>query len=137
MTARDRLCEMNSPTESSPQKPAPEAARRRRRQIANVAASVVLCGGAVVFSGYAALLTVFLAMATGTCAPCECNTGVVNWTILSGLAGIVLILIAMFTLVVRSLIRRRCAVWWPLLAAVLIAALWTLCMVIVSAATGS
>lgn len=129
---------MNTPTESSPQKPAPEAARRRLQwQIANIAASVVLFAGAVVFSWYAAVVTLLLAMATGTCGPGECNIGVVNWTILSGLAGIALILIATFTLVVRSLIRRRCAVWWPLLAAVLIAALVVVCAVIVFTATGS
>jgi hypothetical protein len=103
----------------------------------NIAASIALSAGAVVFSYYAALMTVFLAMTTGTCGPGECNVDVVNWTILSGLAGIVLILIAMFTLVVRSLVRRRCALWWPPLAAVLIAALWVLCFAIVSAAVGS
>ncbi len=108
-----------------------------RHRAVNIAASIVLSAGAVVFSGYAALLTVFLAMATGTCGPGECNVDVVNWTILIGLAGVVLILLAMLTLVVRSLMRRRCALWWPLIAVMLIAALWFLCAVIVSAAVGN
>ena len=117
---------------------APEpAARRRRWQVANIAVSVVLCAGAVVVGGYAALLTLFLPMVTATCGPGQCNTAVVVWTACSGLAGIAGILIAMFTLVVRSLIRRRRAVWWPLLAAAAIAALWILCLVIVLAAAPS
>lgn len=93
-----------------------------------------MSAGAVVFSGYAALLTVFLGMATDGCHADDCNDDVVTWTILSGLAGIVLILAAMAVLVVRSLVRRRCAVWWPLLAVLLITALWLSCVLIASAA---
>ncbi|GBF17586.1 hypothetical protein Br6_04993 [Rhodococcus sp. Br-6] len=127
---------MNGQTEPSAPASGPPA-RRRRWQVANIAVSVVLCGGAVAFGGYAALLTLFLPMITATCGPGECNTAVVYWAVLSGLAGIALILIAMCAVVVRSLIRRRRAMWWPLLAAAAIAALWILCLAVVSAAAGS
>jgi hypothetical protein len=94
----------------------------------NIFASIVLSVGAVGFAGLAALGTVLLAATTG-----EYDADVVNWTILIGLAGIVLILIAMFTLVVRSLMRRRCGLWWPL-AILVITALWISCLPIVSTA---
>lgn len=112
-------------------------AHRRWWQVANITVSVVLGVGTVALGGYAALLTLFLPMAAATCGPGECNTAVVEWTAYSGLAGIAVILIAMCALVIRSLIRRRRAVWWPLLAAALIGALWILCLVIVSAAAQS
>lgn len=126
--------EMNGRTE--PSAPGP-ATHRLRWLIANIAVSVVLCVGSVVVGGYAALLTLFLPMATATCGPGECKIAVVVWTVCFGLVGIAGILIAMFTLVVRSLLRRRWAVWWPLLAAAAIAALWSLCLVVVLAAARS
>lgn len=105
-----------------------------RHHAVNIAVSIVLSAGAIIFGGYAALLTGLFVMVTDACRADDCNDDVVAWAIRSGWASIVLILAAMVALVVRSLIRRRCAVWWPLLAVPLITVAWFLCGMIASAA---
>lgn len=105
-----------------------------RHRAVNIAASIALSAGAIVFGGYAALLTGLFVMATDGCYADDCNDDAVAWVIRSGWASIVLILAAMVVLVVRSLRRRRCALWWPLLAVPLIVAAWFLCGMIAFAA---
>lgn len=77
-------------------------------------------------------------MLAATCGPGECNTSDADAAVLCGLAGTALILIATCVPATRSLIRSRRAMWWTLARGRCDhRALWVLCLVVVSAASGS
>ena len=119
--------------------PLPDAAAdgaraARPRRTWDLVLSIALLLLLLAFTAIAAFAGAFLAFASDSCSADSCNYGALNAGILIAMISPVVIALVAIIATVLLLVRRRLAFWAPLVAFVLITAVWIGAAILVGSA---